>query len=97
MVASGSRTHVNAVSETCKKEPKMNLSDFYNALEAHDWYFDYSDDHSVWKRGVAARDALVAASKESPEHTALFKAYREHMFTGKPWGNEKAPKPVRPV
>jgi len=33
-------------------------------LKSHDWYYDYSDDHSVWKRGVAARDRLRAMQKD---------------------------------
>jgi hypothetical protein len=27
-------------------------------LSFHDWYFDYSDDHSVWRRGQAQLDAI---------------------------------------
>jgi hypothetical protein len=29
-------------------------------LASHDWYYDYSDDHRVWRRGVAQRDAILA-------------------------------------
>ena len=27
-------------------------------LKTHDWYYNYSDDHSVWKRGVEQRDEI---------------------------------------
>lgn len=27
------------------------LKEFERALQGHDWYFDYTDDHSVWRRG----------------------------------------------
>ena len=27
-------------------------------LQFHDWYYDYSDDHSVWKRGQREHDAI---------------------------------------
>ena len=27
-------------------------------LARHDWYYDYSDDHTVWARGVRERDAI---------------------------------------
>jgi hypothetical protein len=27
-------------------------------LSFHDWYFDYSDDHSVWRRGQAQLHAI---------------------------------------
>jgi len=37
---------------------------YIKLLKSHDWYYDYSDDHSVWKRGVAARDRLRALQKD---------------------------------
>lgn len=27
-------------------------------LQTHDWFFDYSDDHRVWKRGVEERKEI---------------------------------------
>jgi hypothetical protein len=33
-----------------------NIGEYFNRLSNHDWYYDYSDDHSVWKRGSANRD-----------------------------------------
>jgi hypothetical protein len=38
---------------------------FEKALHAHDWYYAYSDDHSVWVRGQASVKALQA------QHEAL--------------------------
>jgi len=32
-------------------------------LRFHDWYFDYSDDYSVWKKGMAQRDAINQEQK----------------------------------
>ena len=32
-------------------------------LKSHDWYFDYSDDYSVWKKGMAQRDAINQEQK----------------------------------
>ena len=29
-------------------------------LQFHDWYYDYSDDHSVWSRGQRENDAINA-------------------------------------
>lgn len=34
------------------------MKTLYNQLAAHDWYFGYSDDHRVWKRGQAAQNHL---------------------------------------
>ena len=32
-------------------------------LRSHDWYFDYSDDYSVWKKGMAERAAINQEQK----------------------------------
>ena len=32
-------------------------------LSFHDWHFDYCDDHSVWKRGMAERQAINQEQK----------------------------------
>lgn len=29
----------------------MSLDEYKNALSRHDWFYAYSDDHSVWQRG----------------------------------------------
>lgn len=36
------------------------MEDYIKALKAHDWYYEYSDDHSVWTRGRASKVALNA-------------------------------------
>lgn len=38
--------------------------EFTKLCNAHDWTYEYSDDHSVWKRGTAERDRLMAIVKE---------------------------------
>ena len=38
------------------------MNDSLTALEGllarHDWYYNYSDDHSVWQRGQCEHDAI---------------------------------------
>lgn len=59
---------------------------YENCLIAHDWTFDYSDDHNVWKAGCAQRDhlnAVLEKCKEIDEDRAV-KLYHTHSF----WFNE---------
>lgn len=48
-------------------------ADFEKALGFHDWYFDYSDDHSMWRRGVDQANHLARLRSElmkvNPERT----------------------------
>ena len=75
----------------------MTLQEYYDALEKADWYYDYSDDNSVWRRGMAEIGRLEAVCKEGPKYAALYEAFDKHKFSGKPWGTEQAPKPERPT
>lgn len=72
----------------------MNLADYFRELELHDWYYEFSDDHSVWTKAKANEKRLIALRLESPQHAALYDAFLSHYSTGPAWGNEKTPKPV---
>lgn len=57
------------------------LAEFEKALRNHDWYYDYSDDGSVWRRGLAEadnirriRNELKSTGKEA-EAEALWKEH----------------------
>lgn len=34
------------------------LTDLERALRTHDWWYEYSDDHSLYSRGRAERDKI---------------------------------------
>ena len=36
---------------------------YVRLLKSHDWYYDYSDDHSVWRRGNEAHSRLRGIQK----------------------------------
>ena len=40
-----------------------NLFNLEQLLQSHDWYFDYTEDFSVWKKGMAQRDAINQEQK----------------------------------
>lgn len=56
------------------------LPAYYRLLLAHDWYFEYSDDQGVWKRGCQNLSKLETISKTSYEHQELFNAFRAAHF-----------------
>lgn len=67
----------------------MKLSSFYDRLNVHDWFYDYSDDHRVWARGCADRAELRAIAMSSPAHRSLYNEFSAHVF-------RKTPIPARP-
>ncbi len=77
---------------------KELLTNFRNALQSHDWFFDFSDDHSVWTRGrderqslVAMAKALVAQGMDSIEVANLWNEFAPSRFRAEPFQFE-APK-----
>ena len=74
----------------------MTLNEFYDALKRHDWYYMYSDDGSVSRRGWDNHQVLTRTAKESVEHQAMFDGFKAHYTSGIGFGNEQSPLPVRP-
>lgn len=70
----------------------MALASFYDDLMRHDWYYDRSDDHAVWRRGEDAAQRLQGLAKTSPEHQALYRQVQAYQ-TG-PRDVEKPPRPA---
>jgi hypothetical protein len=60
-------------------------------MQHHDWTFEYSDDHSVWRRGCEQRDALRAVLKTHPEYKEMYDEYRAFAF-GETQIRPKSPK-----
>jgi hypothetical protein len=46
-------------SEACWELETFALEMFDQMCKEHDWYYEYSDDHTVWKRGRAAESNLI--------------------------------------
>lgn len=53
----------------------MNKSEFYNLLERHDWYYDFSDDRSVYARGKKTRDQIMELKRHDPELQRIYQEY----------------------
>jgi len=47
-------------SDACWELETFALEMFEQMCKAHDWYYDYSDDHTVWKRGRESEAKLIS-------------------------------------
>jgi hypothetical protein len=75
----------------------MTPTEFWDACEKHDWFYDYSDDARVWRAGDAERKRLQLIAKDSAELQAIYEGFVGYHFSGVAFGTEKRPKPIRPV
>lgn len=53
---------------------------FWTMCRLHDWYYSYSDDHSVYEAGAASHDDLLAIAKKSDEHWRIYQDWHDYHF-----------------
>lgn len=53
---------------------------YIDALQAHDWFFDYSDDHGVFRQGMEQRRQLDALAQELDPDYRIWDAYAPGQF-----------------
>lgn len=75
----------------------MTLTNLYDELDRHDWFYAMSDDHSVWTLGVADESRLNQLAKSIEGGEKLMDDFRRHKFSGPDFGTEKVGKPERPI
>ena len=56
---------------------KETMSTLIDMLRNHDWYFEYSDDHKVWQRGVTQRAAINAEAERLGQPELVEQAFEE--------------------
>jgi len=64
-------------------EPKYDVEDYKSLLARHDWYYDYSDDHSVWTRGSNERNTLYKYQEALDPDYKIWNEYAPEMFQRK--------------
>lgn len=80
------------------KPTTEELAAYWDELSKLDWFYELSDDYSVWKRGEAAFRRAENKSKAHPEYHDLYRAFQDFWFSSIDLdSNENCPKPPRPV
>lgn len=64
-----------------------NIREYFDELSNHDWYYDYSDDHSVWKRGSANRDRLMNTAAKDSHYKKMYSEFSK-------WTQQKRERPT---
>ena len=72
----------------------MDISAYFKELEAHDWFYEWSDDHAVWSKGHEEHKRLKAIANQSPLHDRAYTAFIAYHSSGEAFGSEKMPKPT---
>jgi len=59
---------------------KNNEEEYRKTLKAHDWYYNFSDDHRVWQRGLESYKKLTILRKENDPNFSIWNEYAPNMF-----------------
>ena len=68
---------------------QKTLSEFYSLCMSHDWFYSFSDDHSVWKCGQDAQVVINRIRKQGDEFEALYQEFVNYR-------EKDGPVPTRP-
>jgi len=61
------------------------MENLIKLLRNHDWYFEYSDDHKVWQRGVMQRAAINAEAERLGRPELVEQAFEEYKAGDLTW------------
>ena len=70
----------NKVEPAAPKAPEYDVEEYKKLLSWHDWYYDYSDDHSVWQRGHGERQDLYRMQDAIDSDYKIWNQYAPDMY-----------------
>ena len=71
----------------------MSPADYLDELRRHDWYYNYSDDHSVWTKGRNNAHRLQAIVAEGGILGKIYEDYSKWVFMDRS-ERENTPEPT---
>jgi hypothetical protein len=74
-------------------QSKEEIEAYFKRCSHFDWFYSYSDDNNVWRRGEKNFKQLQEDSLQSPLFSSIFTDWREYNFNGESWGTQKPAKP----
>jgi hypothetical protein len=54
------------------------LHAFIDRLTSHDWWYDFTDDHQVWKAGFNEWNAITTLANQQPLFNRILRTYALH-------------------
>lgn len=61
----------------------MNADEYFSLLNAHDWTYSYSDDHSIWRRGENNDKKLRMLHHNNKEFKELYTKFHDFYVYNK--------------
>lgn len=58
----------------------MNIEQFFNECSRHDWFYDYSDDHSVWTAGHENKQRIYRLAEDNKILEKIVSEFRQYTL-----------------
>ena len=58
----------------------MNIEQFFNECSRHDWFYDYSDDHSVWTTGHENKQRIYRLAEDDILREKIVSEFRQYTL-----------------
>lgn len=88
--------NLQAAADAISGAQPISLPDYWGRLDAFDWGYEWSDDHSVYEAGRKRHEELSALATLSPAHKQMFKAFEAHEKARNYGTNPLPARPERP-
>ena len=56
------------------------IDEYVNQLKAHDWFYDYSDDHVVWVKGREQANKLSAKAMSHEAYNQIYRMWKDTVI-----------------
>lgn len=57
----------------------LTIEEYFDMLRRHDWFYEYSDDHSAWQRGQAGKVELRNLAKANEQFAIMLEDYNNYI------------------
>ena len=57
----------------------MNIKEYINLLNSHDWYYQYSDDIRIYHKGCEELTNLKTLYRKYPYLKSIYKTWEEYI------------------
>ena len=57
----------------------LTVEEYFDMLKRHDWFYEYSDDHSVWQKGQSAKAELQSLAKTNDQFAIMLADYNSYI------------------
>jgi hypothetical protein len=72
----------------------MTVEQYFALCENFDWYYDFTEDFTVWQKGKETNTNLMRYANQNSTFMRIYTQWKLYNFSGVNFGTKQCPKPV---